>query len=292
MVTFNDGADDMPMKSLVLKLVPHQEGSGDPSPSNVRPISGYTSVTVYQNTSQSTTGATAYPINIPSSAGTVYGGELDVVNGTLKVTKASYILDTVAQYTWNGAMLYIDLNKAPLNKIDANNALCVCSHAQGVSNNYYYRNQSEDALASIGTARQIRFRNLSLEQTAVAYSAYFAQQIANGTPVTVVYEIATPIEITLDKTTTTTLLGSNTIWMSADGTIQAEYCADTKMYIDALTAPDDDMIANTNIANGKYFTVNNKLYISTSAIARGEQIIVGTNCNQTDLATALNALNA
>ena len=108
----------------------------------------------------------------------------------------------------------------------------------------------------------------------------------------VVYPLTTPIEIAIDKTTVTTLLGLNTIWMDADGTIQCDYPADTKLYIDALTAPDDDMIADSNIASGKYFTVNNRLYLSTSAIAQGEAIIVGTNCTQTDLATALNAINA
>lgn len=40
--SFSDGADDMPMQSLVVNMEPIQEGSGDPSPDNVRPISGRT----------------------------------------------------------------------------------------------------------------------------------------------------------------------------------------------------------------------------------------------------------
>lgn len=44
--SFPDGAGDMPMKSLVVDIEPVQSGSGDPSPSNIRPITGVDSVTV------------------------------------------------------------------------------------------------------------------------------------------------------------------------------------------------------------------------------------------------------
>jgi hypothetical protein len=44
--SFPDGADDMPMKNLVVDIEPVQSGSGDPSPSNIRPITGWAGVTV------------------------------------------------------------------------------------------------------------------------------------------------------------------------------------------------------------------------------------------------------
>ena len=44
--SFSDGGDELPMKSLKVNIVPKQSGSGDPSPSNIRPISGYTDVNV------------------------------------------------------------------------------------------------------------------------------------------------------------------------------------------------------------------------------------------------------
>ena len=44
--SFTDGADDMPMKSCVVSIEPIQEGEGDPSPENVRPISGRTGLSV------------------------------------------------------------------------------------------------------------------------------------------------------------------------------------------------------------------------------------------------------
>ena len=44
--SFNDGADDMKIKRLVVNIEPVQAGSGDPSPNNVRPISGRTAAGV------------------------------------------------------------------------------------------------------------------------------------------------------------------------------------------------------------------------------------------------------
>ena len=44
-VTFSDGAD-LPLKSLLVYIEPVQSGSGDPSPTNIRPISGWSAVKV------------------------------------------------------------------------------------------------------------------------------------------------------------------------------------------------------------------------------------------------------
>jgi len=44
--SFPDGADGIPLKSLVVDINPVQSGSGDPSPDNVRPISGWTGCNV------------------------------------------------------------------------------------------------------------------------------------------------------------------------------------------------------------------------------------------------------
>lgn len=44
--SFNDGADNIPMKSLNVTITPKQSGSGDPSPDNVRPITGWTDADV------------------------------------------------------------------------------------------------------------------------------------------------------------------------------------------------------------------------------------------------------
>lgn len=45
--SFTDGADDIPVKSLKIGIEPKQAGSGTPSPSNVRAITGWTGANVY-----------------------------------------------------------------------------------------------------------------------------------------------------------------------------------------------------------------------------------------------------
>lgn len=44
--SFPDGAEDVPVKSLTVNITAVQEGSGDPGPDNIRPISGFTGATV------------------------------------------------------------------------------------------------------------------------------------------------------------------------------------------------------------------------------------------------------
>lgn len=41
-VSFPDGADNIPVKSFTGSIIPLQSGSGDPAPDNIRPISGWT----------------------------------------------------------------------------------------------------------------------------------------------------------------------------------------------------------------------------------------------------------
>ena len=77
-VEISDGAENIPVKNFVINIEPVQSGSGDPSPDNVRPISGWTGANVNAN-------GTTIPITFPSEAGTVYGGALDVTRGLLSV---------------------------------------------------------------------------------------------------------------------------------------------------------------------------------------------------------------
>ncbi|MBQ1296187.1 MAG: hypothetical protein IIY21_19225 [Clostridiales bacterium] len=96
----------------------------------------------------------------------------------------------------------------------------------------------------------------------------------------------------LDAIALNTFLGQNNI-LADCGPVSVEYQADTKLYIQKIDAPtDDDMIADAQIASGKYFIVNNNLYLSTAAILAGDPIKPGTNCTLTNLAAALNAINS
>ena len=63
-------------------------------------------------------------------------------------------------------------------------------------------------------------------------------------------------------------------------------------YIEELTQPDHDMVADALIPANTYFMVGNTLYYSTSQIQAGGTINPGTNCTAKTLAEVLNELNA
>ena len=67
--------EDYPL-SAVVSLEPKQAGSGDPSPENVRPISGYDSVTVTQSKDKAQ--VKQITLTLPE---TIYGGTVDAVSG-------------------------------------------------------------------------------------------------------------------------------------------------------------------------------------------------------------------
>lgn len=110
--------------------------------------------------------------------------------------------------------------------------------------------------------------------------------------VQLVYELATSITIQLTPNQVNSLLGVNNIWADS-GDTEAVYRADTKLFIERLTAPDSaDLIADSNITSGQYFMVGNSLYKATANIANGSAIVVGTNCIRKSLSEALNEINA
>ena len=68
-----------PLKECKVSFMPVQEGSGDPSPTNVRNITGWNGVSVKN-------GENTYSIDWTDNAGTVYGGYVDLVSGVLTAT--------------------------------------------------------------------------------------------------------------------------------------------------------------------------------------------------------------
>lgn len=80
-----DGADDYPLKSLVATINPVQSGSGDPSPSNVRPITGFTGCKVRQ-TGKNLFDASTFPTTtIQGVTCTNNGNGSFTINGTATI---------------------------------------------------------------------------------------------------------------------------------------------------------------------------------------------------------------
>lgn len=76
-ITITDGAENTPLKSAVVNIEPVQSGSGDPSPTNIRPISGWTQAKVTR------TGKNLLPLR--SGSTTQNGQTFTPSNGTLVI---------------------------------------------------------------------------------------------------------------------------------------------------------------------------------------------------------------
>ena len=218
-----------------------------------------------------------YNVSFGSSAGTVYGGTLDVTTGMLTMTWASVNLGGFGYGGGNGSYFYTSIsNKA----YGAENIMCSI-----------YKTVNTPAVEMPNYSIKGGGGNNSIFIMDNRYTTTAELRTAlDG--INAVYELAQPISVQLDPVTITSLIGNNNIWSDTGSVSSCEYRADTKLYLEKLTTPDDDMVANANITSGSYFMVGNSLYLATANIANGGAITPGTNCTATNLAAALNAINS
>ena len=425
LLTITDGADGIPAKKVTLNLVPHQSGSGDPSPENVRPISGYTAVKVtrtgknllenkgaethtdlgitytknadgsvtangtaeggnstYQFTegygvgalgflpsgdyiltgrpSDAPTGTyiqlrandnwvdqstiekpftyvnggggqdvvririlngttvnnvTFYPMirpasvadatyepfkrmdtytfAIPTAAGTVYGGSLEINDdgtGILTVNKGLFDLGSI---TWLKSSTNPDNiffygvctgKKAGVLNIRSDRYVTAQRNGWTVYSDAISGNTSTSQIY----IRTSQYSDLTAEEFKTAVSGVY-----------IVCDLSEPQTYTLTAEQVTTLLGDNTLWMDADGSIDLTYRADTQKYIDSriallnsnLAYIEDGMTASRAYSVGQYVLIGGQLYRVTASIASGATFTVGTNVVSTTVGAELTALN-
>lgn len=221
--------------------------------------------------------------------GTVYGGTLDVTTGVLTVDRQIVDLGTL---TWIESSISVtgvkeflsqeikNVVKKPARNGDVANVIC---------ENYKTVSADNTWAGVIGIAIRTDGNVLCDNTTNYANASEFKTAMDG---VQLAYEIAEPFTVQLTANDIKTLLGTNNIWSDA-GNVDVEYRADTKLYIEKLTAPtEDDMVADTNIVSGQYFMVGNTLYKATANIASGGAITPNVNCTRKSLPEALNEINA
>ena len=242
-------------------------------------------------------------VPFPSEAGTVYGGTLTKNadgSGTLRVTWAAVDLGTASWFAYSGytGLFYAD-SFIPNAKPQANNfvpASCLCS---------IYKTVQTDKIGTTGYTDGFIGYNVNkriyVSDPRYTIAADFKAELSG---IMLYYELANPsATYTIpaeDMAKITTLKGDNTIWMSADGTIDLEYCADPKLYIGKLITPIQTNIAyletgttaSRAYAAGQYVIVGDVLYKVASSIASGATFTPGTNIVQTTVGGELTALNA
>lgn len=335
--SFSDGADGVPVEDLVIDIEPVQSGSGDPSPDNVRPISGWTGANVVR-TGKNLLDFDTWNFSYDTmwKGGATWNDENPTGSFVLKAGTYTIASDTnLTQITvansngrvgniFNASSLTFTLNKdeavaVRLYKVDAgtspkslfatyNIRMCVGSTAtpyEPYTGNTYSVDWTDEAGTVYGGTLDVTtgvltatwgniasYDGETLPGEWISDRDVYAEGTTPTTGAQVVYELATHVTYQFTPQEVTTLLGQNNIWADT-GDTTVDYRANTKLYIENLTAPtEDDMVANTNIPNNTYFMVGNTLYLSTTTIPAGDTINPGTNCTLMSLASALNALNA
>ena len=285
--SFSDGADDIPLKSLVVDINPVQDtSSGDPSPTNICPISGWTGMQLSAN-------GTVIPISWQTEAGTVYGGSLDVLSGVLRVTHKTIEFDGSSDERWSRYTISED-NILYRTVIDDRKQEQVSRRT--IEGDSYVCNSYVMAVDNVSSRYAGTFSGGSATGMDFVNNSYadvneWRTALASN-PIQFYYPMETPIEIQLTPHEVKSLLGANNIFAdTGDSTV--EYRADTRLYIEKLTQPEEyDMIADSAITSGQFFMIGNSLYRALANIASGATITVGTNAQRVSLSDALNLVNA
>ena len=185
--------------SAVVTLEPKQAGSGDPSPENVRPITGYDGVTVTQSKGEAQ--VKQITLTLPE---TIYGGTVDAVTGVGEKVWGCIEFDgTERWFTWGpnsgadgvtGFYHYRSIDGDPLeprmissillfnpNAYGGTEVGCAFGDLGGV-NSYIIFSISNSILSDV-----------SSNQAAIdSWESYLSAQASAGTPVQVAYKLATP----------------------------------------------------------------------------------------------------
>ena len=190
--TFNT-ALAMPLASCNIAVNAYQEGSGDPSPSNVRAIHGFSEVNVTANN-------VVYTIQLGQE---VYGAEVDVVNGVAHVTHKIVDLGSLTWVASEGFHYAVINNGIYGTNLKAAKAICdhykiVRGQDFSTTNNAFCYGLNNRAQLWVNDSN---LNSLSASDFKTAISNTF-----------VVYELATPFDIQLTPQQIETLIGNNTIF--------------------------------------------------------------------------------
>lgn len=162
---------------------PKQEGSGTPSPDNVRPITGG------RDSVKITVNGTEHTLALPD---TIYGGDVDAVTGA--GVKAMGCIQFTGTETWGGYLAGTTksyITTVVTNAPAAPTLPAVSSHFEWQVYAYAEKN-SEGKFAFQSNGAKICFCTTQTYKTKDEWATYLAAQYAAGTPVQVVYKLATP----------------------------------------------------------------------------------------------------
>lgn len=180
------------------KWEPMQEGSGTPSPENIRPIKGRDSVTITRQEDNQ-----VITLTLPE---TVYGGEVDAVSGDGNNNTKIITLDgNKIKFSQSGNYFNLPLHSTPGASIQGT---IYCNH---FNSKFFIVNARYEFCFVLASTIADLFTNVD------DLNAYLTAQYAAGTPVQITYNLATPTPFTATGAQPIPALsGVNTVLTDAD----------------------------------------------------------------------------
>ena len=217
-VTIEQGPVEL--KSLVVNIEPVQEGSGDPSPDNIRPVSGSTQVDIFvaPTSDPDDPDKTTTTISLEQ---TVYGGSLEVDTGVLTVRMTSIVFDGSDDENWGNISIGATVNRA---------SILISNATSGAYNNNLFGNYISAQSPVLSSPDEWK-ANINANKTlliGIPTSITTTQDwkdFLSENNLVVVYELATPQTIELTPVEVSTLLshwGENNIYAST-GDVSVTY---------------------------------------------------------------------
>ena len=207
-----DTVDGNLVKALKVAITPSQAGSGTPSPSNIRPISGYTEEVISVKDSTDTTQETyTTPFNQ-----TVYGGTLDVLSGELTIDKE--LITLTSAESWS---------KSSDTSCDV--FICSSGFSQDDLSQAFITNQFEYTVPDASRRLGYAWRGSNDTQLRVGYTPYGTTTLAqfktwlDSNPLQVACTLAIPTTLSLTPQTVKALVGENHIQASTGDVLQCKY---------------------------------------------------------------------
>ena len=218
--SFPDGMA-APALDVTIDIEAVQAGSGDPSPYNIRPITGWTEANIYV---EDTYDEQATPEVTIQLGQTVYGGTLDVTEGKLIIDKSVIDLGDLT-YTYDATYTRFTSSKIPNIKesgAGSRSTYLLSSMFLGIYDGRGIALVPDNSVYCGGNSEKVIYIKTSLYTDKDLFKSFVTGQ-------QLVYPIA-PVSVQLAPTDVQILLHDNNIW-SDTGNTEVTYRADTKQYI-------------------------------------------------------------
>lgn len=225
-----------PVKGVTITFSPIQSGEGTPSPTNVRPISGWNSIGVIVSPTDDDEDGTLYTISLGEAR---YAGYVNAVTGEMVLTSKMIVFDGSDDETWS----YHHLSYGELFRTS------VSDRVSGLIDTFataYFCNRFTQSIDQGSGRTNGKFAGSSTNvdfvyDSCTSLDAWKTYLASNN--IQLVYPLATPLTVQLTGIQIRTLQGQNYVWSEA-GSIVVQYSTDTQEYIDTRIDAINDQISD------------------------------------------------